>query len=319
MNSKTGHDNVPVLKVSGLKLTYADEDLPVLTGVDLKLYPQELRIIVGPSGCGKSTLVSAICGFIPHSIEGMVTGTITINGKDNLNRSIYEIASDISLVQQDPEAQLCTNDVYHELAFALENFLVPEAELKHQVNWVIRELGLKQLRNRPLHLLSGGEKQKVALASVLVLKPKVLVFDEPTANLDPNAAAEFLKLIDRVRKNTKVGILIVDHNPSQYYDIADHILVLNKGKIEHILSSHEYKKFDAQYYQPLFKFSEPPRKSSVMLQNDQARIVANARKLKELNLKPQENEIIRIKDLNFSYGTNHVLKISQSLLIVESS
>ena len=308
IKSASKHPNRPILKVKNLTFTYLDEAEPVLHDVELKLYPQEIRIIVGPSGSGKSTLVSAICGFIPHSIDGTLLGTVKIAGRSNQNRSIYEIAHDIGLVQQDPEAQLCTDDVYHEIAFALENFLIPSEEIDRRVSWVLQVLGIDHLKFRQLHTLSGGEKQKVVLASVLVLRPKVLVFDEPTANLDPKAAQEILRLIDKLRKTTKVAVLIVDHNPSQYYSIADHILVLRNGMIEHILSTHQYKKFDHQYYRPVFQVN-----NSKLESGDgnyiKPELISNNFPEKSLNRKTTNVDLlIDIRNLYFKYENTTILK-----------
>lgn len=333
MSQKLKLHKKPILKIINLKFRYPEQLRYILNGINLKLYPQEVRIIVGPSGCGKSTLVNSICGFIPHSIEGEISGSISVNGNLNENRTIYQIAKDTSLVQQDPEAQLCTTDVYHEIAFALENFLMPEERIKDRVRWVLKKLNLTHLKHRKLHTLSGGEKQKVAIASMLVLKPKVLVFDEPTANLDPKAANDFIKLIDNLRWETKIGILIVDHNPAQYYKIADHLLILDNGAIQHIYSSHQYKDFNQEYYKNVFNRIQLSLNSGAIkdkgklseniqhLDNNPLNKKFNNIKLKKIkritktsmykNTKKQligQDNIITLTNLGFNYGTHKILK-----------
>ncbi len=314
--------NKPILKASNLKFRYPEQKEYILKDLSLKLYPQEVRIIVGPSGCGKSTLVNAICGFIPNSIEGELSGSIKIAGKDNANRTLYEIARDISLVQQDPEAQLCTMNVTSEIAFALENFMLPEHEIKARILWVLDKLRINHLRNRQLHTLSGGEKQKVAIASLLVMKPKVLVFDEPTANLDPKAALDFINIIDRLRFETKVGILIVDHNPAQYYRIADHLLVLNNGSIQHVLSSHQYNDFNNEYYKQIYNQKCIDYKSQII--GKSKRIKKSVKKRVKKIIRPLnghikfrvdhnkskylQKELIKLNKLSFNYTNLDVLK-----------
>ena len=146
--------NKPVLKVSQLRFQYPDQASPILDRIDLKLYPGEIRILIGRSGSGKSTLLNAICGFIPHSIDGELSGVIKINGKNIRNKTIYDIAKDISMVQQDPEAQLCTTDVFHEIAFALENFMYPPKVIKNRVQKILMKLGLTPQNLQFLLILS---------------------------------------------------------------------------------------------------------------------------------------------------------------------
>jgi energy-coupling factor transport system ATP-binding protein len=337
MIKRIKHSSKPILKVSNLKFSYPEQSEPILNGIDLKLYPQEIRIIVGPSGCGKSTLASAICGFIPNSIEGALEGSIKVAGKFNQHRNIYQIARDVSLVQQDTDAQLCTTDVFHELAFALENFKVPVKDIINRVHGVLNDLGIEHLKDRSLHTLSGGEKQKVAIASMLVLKPKILVFDEPTANLDPKATKEFVRMINELRRKTNIAILIVDHNPAQYYTIADHILVLRDGFIEHILSKHQFKKFNLEYYSPVFnknknnlpysEFSNKDPKNDIesseissinkinnfnnvnnknIIKNRDVDVYKNNRN-KNYEIKENGKDLVHINKINFSYGRNRVL------------
>lgn len=292
--------NKPVLLVSNLKFRYPEQDKPVLDNINLKLYRGELRVIVGPSGSGKSTILNTLCGFIPHSIDGELSGEIRIDGNEIRNKSIYEIAKDISLVQQDPDGQLCTSDVYHEVAFALENFLVPVKEIKARVRKILEKLGILHIQHRKLHTLSGGEKQKVAIASMLVLKPKVLVFDEPTANLDPNSARGFIEFLNYLKQETKVGILIVDHNPSQYFLIADHILFLNHGRIEHKYRSHEFKVFNEHYYNKIFQVKN--EKNSIQRVEDLNQY------WKKIKVGAESGKILKISNLNFKYNSNSVLK-----------
>ena len=285
--------NKPVLKVSKLRFQYPDQDSPILDKIDLKLYPGEIRILIGRSGSGKSTLLNALCGFIPHSIDGDLSGVIKINGENIQNKTIYEIAKDISMVQQDPEAQLCTTDVFNEIAFALENFMYPPKVIKNRVQKILMRLGIDHLKDRKIHNLSGGEKQKVAIASMLVLKPKILVFDEPTANLDPHSTQGFIEFLDTLKHESNIGILIVDHNPQQYMSIADHLLFLEQRKINHIYRSHEFKRFNNQYYNKIYnnKFTK--------------NITNNIPNQPPTTI---DQYILKIKNLNFKYNSHPVLK-----------
>ncbi|WP_455393282.1 ABC transporter ATP-binding protein [[Eubacterium] cellulosolvens] len=315
MNIKPKRSSKPILKVTNLNFRYPEQSTCVLTGVNLKLYPHELRVIVGLSGSGKSTLLNALCGFIPHSIEGELEGEIRLGNQDLRDLNIYEIARYISLVQQDPEAQLCTNDVFHELAFALENFKVPVHRIRSRVSKILTRFNLQHLRNRSIHELSGGEKQKVAIASMLVLKPKVLVFDEPTASLDPSSTHEFIEFIDNLRRESDVGILIVDHNPSEYIHVADHILVLANGGIRHVLRSHQFKEFHNNYYNKIFQHHQTMPNIRHPKQLEFSNNVKNSTQRPSRlpggfhGSKDGENkQLLEIRNLNFKYNSIEILK-----------
>jgi len=178
----------PVVKLEGLTFTYAGSETPALKDINLTVRPGEFVTITGPSGCGKSTLAFCLTGFIPHSFDGVMEGKVIIGGRDTRTCTPGELAGIAGLVQQDPESQLCTLNVLDEVAFGPENICLPPDEIRERVKWALSAVGLSGFTDRLVHTLSGGEKQRLAIASVLAMRPQLLILDEPTANLDPAAA-----------------------------------------------------------------------------------------------------------------------------------
>lgn len=192
-----------LLQVHGLGVHYPTRPRPALQGVDLELRPGELTLVCGESGSGKSTLLLTLSGYIPAGIPARVWGEVILRGKPA--RDLPQRVGVLGLVQQDPEAQICTLRVRDEVAFGPENLCLPREEIARRVEEALRFTGLAPLADRSTHTLSGGEKQRLALAALLALSPAVLLLDEPTAHLDPPAAAGFLRLLFRLVEGGKAA------------------------------------------------------------------------------------------------------------------
>jgi energy-coupling factor transporter ATP-binding protein EcfA2 len=201
----------PVVILDGLTYTYAGSETPAIKDIDLTVRPGEFVTITGPSGCGKSTLSFCLTGFIPHSFDGVMEGKATIGGSDTRSCTPGELAGIVGLVQQDPESQLCTLKVIDEIAFGPENICLPSDEIKERVDWALSAVGLSGLTERAVHTLSGGEKQRLAIASVLAMRPQLLILDEPTANLDPRGCREVLTVIKKLHQELKTAIIVIEH------------------------------------------------------------------------------------------------------------
>lgn len=221
----------PLVVVEGLTFTYAGNAAPVLKNIHLEIHKGEFITITGPSGCGKSTLALCLAGFIPHHVDGKMQGSIVINGMDTREYPPAKLAGSIGLVQQDPEAQLCTLKVIDEVAFGPENLGLPRTEIEDRVEEALSAVNLSGLRNREVYSLSGGEKQRVAIASVLAMKPPLIILDEPTANLDPRGTEEVLQLIKELGKQNGIAILVIEHRLKQLIPFSDRMLVIKEGQI----------------------------------------------------------------------------------------
>jgi len=200
-----------VISLRNFSYRFEGAEAPVLRDVCLDVAPGDFLVVTGPSGSGKSTLALALSGFLFNQYGGVATGSIIVDGLDVGQAPIYEVAEVVGLVQQNPEAQFCTLTVLDEVAFGLENRCLPREEILTRVDWALDVVGAAHLRHRELATLSGGEQQRVAVASMLVGRPKVLIFDEPTSNLDPPATAAIFDVIARVRETAALTVIVIEH------------------------------------------------------------------------------------------------------------
>lgn len=221
----------PVVDVRGLTFTYDGSTSPALEGINLKVYPGELLAITGPSGCGKSTLALCLAGFIPHAYGGKMEGVVRIQGRDTRDYPAGGLSGIVGLVQQDPDAQLCTLTVSDEVAFGPENLRIPPEEIRERVHFALQAVGALDLMDRKVHTLSGGEKQRVAIASVLAMTPVLLILDEPTANLDPSCTREVLRTMEKLREEQGISIIVIEHRLERLVPISDRLLFMEKGRI----------------------------------------------------------------------------------------
>ncbi len=221
------------LQITDLSFRYRSREIHAISDISLQLKPGELVLIAGPSGCGKTTLARCINGLIPHSYKGEMSGQITVSGKDTSGMTLSQIARNIGTVLQDPERQILGTKVVNEVAFGLENLGLPREEIIVRVNAAMERLRILDLRDRETFNLSGGEKQKVALAGVLAIEPKLLLLDEPLASLDPASAQDALRMI-RELADGGMAVLIVEHRVEAVLKInPDRILFMQDGRVQY--------------------------------------------------------------------------------------
>jgi len=220
-----------MIKVRDLSFRFQGSDRYALRGVNLDIAPGEFVVITGPSGCGKSTLALALGGYLFRQHAGEATGTVLVDGLDTRTAEIYDVAEVVGLVQQNPEAQFCTLTVADEVAFGLENRCLPGEEIVRRMNWALSIVGAQHLRDRSLATLSGGEKQKVAIAAMMAAKPQVLIFDEPTSNLDPPATAEVFKVIEHIRRKADITVIVIEHKTGYLRPFNPRFLLMEEGRI----------------------------------------------------------------------------------------
>ena len=191
--------------------------------------PGETVLVLGPSGSGKSTLTLCLDGLIPHVVEGDYSGSVAVAGLVTKDSPVHLLAQEAGLVFQDPDAQFCTLTVEDEIAFGLENLRRSPEEIEAALDRSLVSVGLAGYRKRALNALSGGEKQRVALAAVLAMGPRVLVLDEPSANLDPQATSELFDLLRRLAHDGGHTIVMIEHKLDEIIDWVDSVLALAAG------------------------------------------------------------------------------------------
>ena len=222
--------NQPILTLSDVAFTYRDAPQPALDQIDYSHRRGEFTVIVGETGAGKSTLCRCLNGLIPSFTKGRLEGSLQVAGhRDSERPQVYELARIVGLVFQDFEAQLFSTNVELETAFALENFAVDRDQMKTRVEQALNRVGLSGFEQRDPASLSGGEKQRLAIASVLAGSPSVVVMDEPTTDLDPVGKRDIFKLA-QILRNEIEGIILVEHE-TEHVLSADRILLMHEGRI----------------------------------------------------------------------------------------
>ena len=219
------------LVARGLSFQYAAGTEPALRDVDLRLDPGEMVLVAGPSGCGKSTLLKCLNGLIPHSYRGALSGSVELFGERTDGMTLQRISSQVGTVLQDPDKQLVAATVRADIAFGLENRGLPRAAIRNALEEAAAALKITPLLERPTAALSGGERQRVALAGVLALAPRIMLLDEPLANLDPATTMELLAFV-RARTRKGLAVLVVEHRVEDVLEVSpDRVLYMTDGRI----------------------------------------------------------------------------------------
>ena len=222
----------PIISFRNFSFQYRAQKRPTLTDIDLEIYPGERVLIAGPSGSGKSTLAGCINGLNPFSNPGACTGTLTVDGVDAPHSSLFELSAHVGTVLQDPDGQFIGLTVGEDIAFALENSCTPQDEMHAITRHAAELVGIENHLGYAPHELSGGQKQRVSLAGVMVDQVKILLFDEPLANLDPAAGKQAIELIDEIQKKTDTTVLIIEHRLEDVlWRNVDRIVLVNGGTI----------------------------------------------------------------------------------------
>ena len=225
-------EHKPIISFRNFSFQYRAQKRPTLTDINLGIYPGERVLIAGPSGSGKSTLAGCINGLNPFSNPGACTGTLTVDGVDAPHSSIFELSAHVGTVLQDPDGQFIGLTVGEDIAFALENSCTPQDEMHAITRHAAELVGIENHLGYAPHELSGGQKQRVSLAGVMVDQVKILLFDEPLANLDPATGKQAIELIDEIQKKTDTTVLIIEHRLEDVlWRNVDRIVLVNGGTI----------------------------------------------------------------------------------------
>lgn len=222
----------PIIEFKNYSFKYRSQVEPTLQDINLSIYPGEKVLIVGPSGSGKSTLANCINGLVPFSYTGDVSGSLTINGKDPSKLGIFGMSKMVGTVLQDTDGQFIGLTVAEDIAFVLENDLIPCDEMHEKVDKIAEVVEVKELLSNSPLALSGGQKQRVSMAGVMIDDVDILLFDEPLANLDPATGKRAIDLIDTIKKNENKTIIIIEHRLEDVlYRDVDRIIVVGEGRI----------------------------------------------------------------------------------------
>lgn len=220
-----------MIRFKDFSFFYPDSLKPSLDRINVKIEEGEFLVISGPSGGGKSTFLRSINGLIPNFYGGKISGEVLVHGRNASETPTNQMSELVGMVFQDPENQLISNHVEREIAFGMENLCFPNDLMKKRIEEALDAVNISRLRNRITSELSGGQKQKVAIASALAMHPSILLLDEPTSELDPRSAEEVLNVIEKINDELGLTILLVEHRLERVIHHVDRILMIDGGKL----------------------------------------------------------------------------------------
>ncbi|MEW8972290.1 MAG: ATP-binding cassette domain-containing protein, partial [Mesobacillus sp.] len=221
--------SIPFIEVSDLTFRFDPDRKNVLKNITFEINDNENILVLGPSGSGKSTLAYCMNNLYPSSVDGLMTGAITYRGRALTSFKPGEINQKIGLVMQDPDAQFCMLTVEEEIAFVLENMHCPRIKMEEKIDFALDLVDMRPYKNRLIHSLSGGQKQKLAIACALAMDPELLILDEPTANLDPASSFELVKTLKKLKNDYTFSILVIEHNLDYWLEIVERCIILNSA------------------------------------------------------------------------------------------
>lgn len=326
----------PVISFEDFSFQYRAQKKPTLTGINLNIYPGEKVLIAGPSGSGKSTLAGCINGLNPFSNPGESTGKLIVDGVDAMHSSIFELSAHVGTVLQDPDGQFIGLTVGEDIAFALENSCTPQDKMHEITKHAAELVGIENHLDYAPHELSGGQKQRVSLAGVMVDEVKILLFDEPLANLDPAAGKQAIELIDEIQKKTDTTVLIIEHRLEDVlWRNVDRIVLVNEGTIladmtpDELLSTNLLR--DNGIREPLYitamryagiditKEKKPSHVDFVDLDEHDKEKLRNWFFAQPLSYKePEKETLLEVKNLSFGYNRGQQTLKNVSLSVKKS-
>ena len=220
-----------IVEIRGLRYTYPNASAPALSGLDMTVKEGEFILLTGPSGCGKTTFCRCLNGLIPHFYSGELKGEVEVAGLSTLDHPTTELAQHVGLIFQNPDNQIFALTVEKDVAFGLENLGVSKERMVEAVDWALEVTGISGLRHRATHELSGGQKQRLAIASILAMRPKVVVLDEPTSFLDPVGAERIFEVLDALNREYRMTVILIEHRVDLAVRYVDRVIVFAGGEL----------------------------------------------------------------------------------------
>jgi energy-coupling factor transport system ATP-binding protein len=306
-----------MIKFSNVSLVYPTSTQTILEGLTFSIEEGEMVLVIGSTGTGKSSLLRLINGLVPHHTGGILAGDVTVDGISTQLVRPGELAHLIGIVGQNPSSGFVTDTVEEELVFSMESLNVAPDVMRKRVEEILDLLALAPLRNRAISTLSGGEQQRLAIGSALVMHPKILVLDEPTSALDPIAAEEVLSIIHRLVHDLSLTVVIAEHRLERVIGFADRIIhIAGDGQAEIDIPENILKKSDIA--PPIVHLSRALALDQIGLSvRDVRRMTEDVRRDGTDNpqsLKVQTPKVISIKGLSISYGSHQALKDINSIV-----
>lgn len=220
-----------MIQIQDFSFTYKSGETPALQEISLTVPDGGFLGVIGPAGAGKTTLARAIAGMIPHHYPGDFYGSVTVNGLDTVDTSILDLSRLVGTVFQDVESQIISPLVEDEMLYGLENFGTAREEIPGRIDEALERVGIADLRDRSIASLSGGQRQKVAIASIIALKPRILVLDEPTGELDPRSSRQIFSLLKELNEEQGITVILIEQKIMLLCEFASQLAVLSKGQI----------------------------------------------------------------------------------------
>ena len=220
-----------MIEIKDFAFQYREGTRPVVSGINLTIPDGAFVGITGAAGSGKSTLTYALNGIVPHCYPGDFYGSVVVDGLDTCETALTDLSRVVGSVCQDVDSQFVTSVVEDEVLYGLENFAVPRDQMEGRVAQALADMGISDLRDRVISSLSGGQKQKVAIASILAMRPKVLVLDEPTAELDPASSRSVFELLAAYAREHGTTVVVVEQKIALLSQYADMLVVVDEGRI----------------------------------------------------------------------------------------
>ena len=315
----------PIISFKDFSFTYRSQKNPTLHDINLDIFPGEKILLVGPSGSGKSTLAHLINGLVPFAYEGNINGSYSIGGKDPRQLGIFGLSNIVGTVLQDTDGQFVGLTVAEDVAFSLENNLVPIDEMNLRVDKACSDVDITDLKQNAPTALSGGQKQRVSMAGVLVGDVDVLLFDEPLANLDPTTGKRTIELIDRLNKENKITCIIIEHRiEDALYKKVDRVILIDEGTVKADMTPDEILSTDllinSGIREPLYisalkhancqitKECHPDNVDTMDLSSFTDKVNSWYKTSSDITSTSTGEEILRFEDVSFSYdGKKQIL------------
>lgn len=312
----------PIISFKNFTFQYRAQKKPTLKEINLDIYPGERVLIAGPSGCGKSTLAGCINGLNPFSNPGECSGELIVDGVHAPKSSIFELSAHVGTVLQDPDGQFIGLTVGEDIAFALENSCMPQDEMHEITRHAAELVDIQDHLDYAPHELSGGQKQRVSLAGVMVDQVKILLFDEPLANLDPATGKQTIELISEIQENTDTTVVIIEHRLEDVlWRDVDRIVLMGEGRIladlhpDELLSTSllEENGIREPLYLTAMRYAgveiTPEKKpahveSVVMDEMDRKKMRDWFREREAVEAEKEDQPLLEVKNLNFGYEKN---------------